>query len=143
MDSLQKSYLAETARWQNFLGVVMMVFTVLMILIGLFFIVAGGVLGDSMGDIFGEDIPDGVAGILAGVIYFLGGILYYFYASYLLRSAKALKAHSITDDEADLTEGLKNTKSYFKLSGVLLIISLCLIALLIVAGIVAAIAAAI
>lgn len=143
MDSLQKNYLAETARWQKFLGVVMMIFTVLMILIGLFFIVAGSVLGDSMGDIFGDDLPGGVAGILAGVIYFLGGILYFFYARYLLRSAKALKAYSLTDDEADLTEGLKNTKSYFKLSGVLLIISLCLIALLIVAGIVAAIAAAI
>ncbi|MBQ3812100.1 MAG: hypothetical protein II841_00875 [Bacteroidales bacterium] len=143
MDSLQKNYLAEMARWQKFLGVVMMVFTVLMILIGLFFIVAGSVLGDSMGDIFGEDVPNGFAGILAGVIYFLGGILYFFFARYLLRSAKALKAYSITDDEADLTEGLKNNKSYFKLSGVLLIISLCLLALLIVAVIVAAIAAAI
>lgn len=140
MDSLQKNYLAETARWQKLLGVFMMIFTVLMILIGLFFIVAGGVLGESLGDIFGDDVPGGIAGIAAGVVYFLGGILYYFFARYLIRSAKALKAYGASDDEADLTEGLKNNKSYFKLSGVLLIISLCIIALILVVAVIAAIA---
>ena len=61
MDSLQKSYLAETARWQKLLGVVMMVFTVLIALIGIFFIVAGSAFGDAMEglDLFGGGMAGG------------------------------------------------------------------------------------
>ena len=141
MDSLQKSYLAETARWQKLFGVVMMVFTVLIALIGIFFIVAGSAFGDAMEglDLFGGGMAGGIAGIAVGVIYILMAVLYYFFARYLLRSAKAFKAYGISDDETDLTEGLKNNKSYFKLNGVLTVISLCILALVLVIGIIGAI----
>ena len=141
MDSLQKSYLAETARWQKLLGVVMMVFTVLIALIGIFFIVAGIAFGDAMEglDLFGGGMAGGIAGAFLGVIYLLMAVLYYFFARYLLRSAKALKAYGVSDDEADLTEGLKNNKSYFKLSGILVVISLCILALVLVIAIIGAI----
>ena len=142
MDSLQKSYLAETARWQKLLGVVMMVFTVLIALIGIFFIVAGSAFGDAMEglDLFGGGMAGGIAGAALGIVYILMAVLYYFFARYLLRSAKALKAYGVSDDEADLTEGLKNNKSYFKLNGILLIISLCFLALVLIIGIIGAIA---
>ena len=142
MDSLQKNYLAETARWQKLLGVVMMVFTVLIALIGIFFIVAGSAFGDAMEglDLFGGGMAGGIAGAFIGIIYILIAVLYYFFARYLLRSAKALKAYGVSDDEADLTEGLKNNKSYFKLSGILVIISLCILALVLVIAIIGAIA---
>lgn len=142
MDSLQKNYLAETARWQKLLGVVMMVFTVLIALIGIFFIVAGSAFGDAMEglDLFGGGMAGGIAGAALGIVYILMAVLYYFFARYLLRSAKALKAYGVSDDEADLTEGLKNNKSYFKLNGILVIISLCFLALVLIIGIIGAIA---
>ena len=141
MDSLQKNYLAETARWQKLLGVVMMVFTVLIALFGIFFIVAGSAFGDAMEglDLFGGGMAGGIAGAALGIVYILMAVLYYFFARYLLRSAKALKAYGVSDDEADLTEGLKNNKSYFKLNGILVIISLCFLALVLVIGIIGAI----
>jgi amino acid transporter len=141
MDSLQKNYLAETARWQKLLGVVMMVFTVLIALIGIFFIVAGSAFGDAMEglDLFGGGMAGGIAGVAIGIVYILMAVLYYFFARYLLRSAKALKAYGVSDDEADLTEGLKNNKSYFKLSGILVVISLCILALVLVIAIIGAI----
>lgn len=142
MDSVQKNYLAETARWQKLLGVVMMVFTVLIALIGIFFIVAGSAFGDAMEglDLFGGGMAGGIAGAALGIVYILMAVLYYFFARYLLRSAKALKAYGVSDDEADLTEGLKNNKSYFKLNGILVIISLCFLALVLIIGIIGAIA---
>lgn len=142
MDSLQKNYLAETARWQKLLGVVMMVFTVLIALFGIFFIVAGSAFGDAMEglDLFGGGMAGGIAGAALGIVYILMAVLYYFFARYLLRSAKALKAYGVSDDEADLTEGLKNNKSYFKLNGILVIISLCFLALVLIIGIIGAIA---
>ena len=139
MEPLQKTYLAETARWQKFLGVVMMVFTVLIALLGFFFIVAGSFLGNAMGDVLGDGLPGGIAGAAVGIVYILGAVLYYFFASYLLRSAKALKAYGASDNETDLTEGLKNNMSYFKLSGILLAVTLCIIAIAVVIAIIGAI----
>jgi Ca2+/Na+ antiporter len=142
MDSLQKNYLAETARWQKLLGIVMMVFTVLIALLGIFFIVAGSSFGEAMEDLefLGGGMAGGIAGAALGIVYILMAVLYYFFARYLLRSAKALKAYGVSDDEADLTEGLKNNKSYFKLNGILVIISLCFLALVLVIAIIGAIA---
>ena len=136
MDNNQKYYLTETAHWQKFIGILMMVSMVFLVLLGVFFIIIGFVSD-------GEFLEEGTLGILTGVslgvIYLLCAVLYYFFAIYLLRAAKALKAWGSSDDEADLTEGLKNTKSFFKLFGILSIIGLCIIALAIVAGVVIAI----
>ena len=142
MDSLQKNYLAETARWQKLLGVVMMICTVLIALLGIFLIVAGsGLVSVTQDlDLFDGKMPGGIAGAVVGVLYFLMAILYYFFALYLLRSAKGFKAYVASDDEADRTKGLKNNKSYFKLSGVLVVISLCILALVLVAAVIVALA---
>jgi Ca2+/Na+ antiporter len=87
-------------------------------------------------EFLGGGMAGGIAGAAMGIVYILMAILYFFFARYLLRSAKAFKAYGVSDDEADLTEGLKNNKSYFKLSGILVIISLCFLALILVIGLI-------
>jgi hypothetical protein len=71
-------------------------------------------------------------------------VLYYFFARYLLRSAKYLKAWGLSEaeNESDLTEGLKNTKSYFKYSGILSLVSIGLVLVVIIVAAIAAIVAA-
>ena len=140
MDSLQKNYLAETARWQKLLGVVMMVCTVLIALLGILFIVGGSALGSALDDLEGAALFGGIGGAAAGIVYLLMALLYYFFAHYLLRSAKYLKAYVANEDEADLTEGLKNNKSYFKLNGILTIIALIFVALAVVVGVIVGLA---
>ena len=138
MDNIQKYYLSETARWEKFLGIYMMVCTVLLALLAVFFIVFAIVSGSS----FLEDEDLGAAwGIILGVVYIFCAVLYYFFAIYLLRAGKALKAWAASDDEAALTEGLKNNKSFFKMAGILAVISICGLALAVVVGIVIAIVA--
>jgi hypothetical protein len=138
MNEIQKSYLLETAKWQKFLGVVMMVCVVLMAIGGIAIIATGSFFADQV-----DDNPllaqFGMSGF--GVMYLLMAVLYYFYARYLLRAAKGLKAWGVSEDEADLTFGLKNNKSYFKFSGILTIIALAIVAIALVAGVIAAIAA--
>jgi hypothetical protein len=138
MNEIQKSYLLETAKWQKFLGVVMMVCVVLMAIGGIAIIATGSFFADQV-----EDNPIlaqfGMSGF--GIMYLLMAVLYYFYARYLLRAAKGLKAWGVSEDEADLTFGLKNNKSYFKFSGILTIIALAIVAIALVAGVIAAIAA--
>jgi hypothetical protein len=138
MNEIQKSYLLETAKWQKFLGVVMMVCVVLMAIGGIAIIATGSFFADQV-----DDNPllaqFGMSGF--GIMYLLMAVLYYFYARYLLRAAKGLKAWGVSEDEADLTFGLKNNKSYFKFSGILTIIALAIVAIALVAGVIAAIAA--
>ena len=138
MNNIQKSFLAETGRWQKLLGVVMMVCTVMIALLGVFFIVVGFV---DNGEFLEEGVFGKIMGLSLGVMYLLLAVLYYFFAIYLLRSGKAFKAYVDSDDDADLTEGLRNTKSFFRLSGILSLIGICAVGLALVGAAVAAIVA--
>lgn len=138
MDKRQKYYLSETARWQKLLGVVLVVCTVFIALMGVVFIVLGFISGDGVMD---SDVLGKVTGALLGIFYFLLAVLYYYFAVYLLRSSKAIKAWEESDDEADLTEGLKNTESFFRLSGILAIAGICTVGFALVGAAIAAIIA--
>ena len=140
MNEIQKSYLLETAKWQKVVGILMAISTALLAVLGIVFICFGGMLGDSaFGAMAGAG---GAAGAIAGIIYLLCALLYLFFTLYLLRSAKNLKAWGQSDDEEALSNGLKNTKSYFKLNGILAIISFVLVGIAIIVAAIAAIAAA-
>ena len=140
MNEIQKSYLLETAKWQKVVGILMAICTALLAVLGIVFIFFGNVIGAS--GLEGFEEFGGAAGAIAGVIYLLGAVLYFFFTLYLLRSAKNLKAWGQSEDEETLSKGLKNTKSYFKLSGILAIISFVLIGLVIIGAAIAAIFAA-
>ena len=139
MNDIQKYYLLQSGRWEKLLGVFMWVCVILMALLGVFFIV-GAAAGLDLGD--ETALMSSKVGLIAmGVLYVLLAVLYYFFARYLCRSAKALKAWGSSDDDADLTDGLKYTKYFFQISGVLCIISFALIAVCLVAVIIGAIVA--
>ena len=140
MNEIQKSYLLETAKWQKVVGILMAICTALLAVLGIVFICFGSVIGAS--SLEGFEAFGGAAGAVAGVIYLLCALLYFFFTLYLLRSAKNLKAWGQSDDEEALTNGLKNTKSYFKLNGILAIISFVLIGIVIIAIAITAIFAA-
>ena len=139
MESLLKTYSSQLAKWQKIVGVFFAVSVVLMVLFGLVCIIFAGQLGSDF-----EESVGGAIGIRAmGVLYFLLGLLYFFPTKYLLNSAKKIKEWVVSDDERDLTEGVMNTKSFFKFTGVLCIIGLSILAVAIIAVAVAAIAAAV
>ena len=140
MNEIQKSYLLETAKWQKVVGILMAICTALMAVLGIVFLFFGNVVGDS--GFGGLEELGGAAGAVAGVIYLLCAVLYFFFTLYLLRSAKNLKAWGASDDEETLSKGLKNTKSYFKLNGILAIICFVLFGIVIVALAITAIFAA-
>ena len=135
MNDIQKYYLLESAKWQKLLGVLMWICTIFMVLFGLFFIVAG-ILGLDMGE--ESALLSSRAGIIVmGVVYVLCSVLYYFFARYLCRSARGIKTWNVTGDEADLTDGLRNSKNFFQFSGILAIVSLAFIAVCIIAVVIA------
>ena len=140
MNEIQKSYLLETAKWQKFLGIVIAVCTVLIAVVGIVLIILG-IRSDPSDVIVSQNPPVfSEVGAVGGIFYLLFAVLYYFFARYLLRSAKYLKAWGASDAEEDLTEGLKNGKSYFKLSGIVTIVGIVLAVLLLIGAAIAGIA---
>ncbi len=130
MDNIQKSYLVETARWQKVIGILMAVGTCFLALAAILFIGLGLFAPDTIA----SASQPAAYFITMGIVYIPLTVLYFFMTRYLLRSAKFLKAWgtSEAEDNADLTEGLKNTKSFFKLSGIIALVSLILAAIAIV-----------
>jgi len=123
MNDLQKYYLTESARWQKLLGIFMAVCTGLLVLLGIFFII-GAILGL---DLTGEDADLGKFGLIAmGILYLLMAVLYYFFTRFLLRAAKGIKTWGESGDEAALTDGLRNNKNFYQMSGVLSIVGIAL-----------------
>ena len=141
MNEIQKSYLLETSRWQKLLGIVMAVCTVLIAVCGIVLIILG-VRSGSSDIVISENAPIfSEVGAVGGVFYLLFAVLYFFFARYLLRSAKYLKAWGASDAEEDLSEGLKNNKSFFKLSGIVTIVGFGIAILMLIGVAIAAIAA--
>ena len=135
MDSQLKTYFNEMATWQKVVGIFMAISVGILVLIGLLFIILGVTLGgefaEEMADDFGGAFGSfGVIGL--GILYFLLGIVYYFPTKYLLKSSNKLKVWALSDDEPSLTEGVKNTKSFFKFTGLFCIISLIVSFLLVI-----------
>ena len=129
MNDLQKYYLTESARWQKLLGIFMAVCTGLLVLLGIFFIIAA-IAGL---DIPGENADFGKFGLIAmGILYILIAFLYYFFTRYLLRAARGIKTWGESGDEAALTDGLRNNKNFYQMCGILSIISIALIAVTII-----------
>ena len=130
MDNTQRSYLVETAKWQKVIGILMAIGTGVLALAAVFFLVFGIFAPETLAS---ADQPAAYF-ITMGIIYIPLTVLYFFMTRYMLRSAKYLKAWgtSEAENESDLTEGLKNTKSYFKLSGILALVSIALVVLILV-----------
>lgn len=136
MNEQQKSYLVVMARWQNFLGILAAIGAGFIILAGLMFLVMGIAFGSEMSD----DLPFGQLGgvgvSIVGGSYMLLSVIYIVLAVYQIRAAKNLRIWAATDREENLTEGLKNTKSFFKFNGIMAIVGIALYVILIIVMIV-------
>ena len=130
MNNTQRSYLVETAKWQKVIGILMAIGTGFLAFAAVFFLVFGIFAPETLAS---ADQPAAYF-ITMGIIYIPLTVLYFFMTRYMLRSAKHLKAWgtSEAENESDLTEGLKNTKSYFKPSGIVALVSIALVVLMLV-----------
>ena len=129
-----KTYYGQMAKWQKITGIFFVVGVVFMILAGLLFLI----FGSKMGAELEQELSGGIGIQALGILYVLMGALYYFPAKYLLTAAKKLKEWVASDDELALTEGVMNTKSFFKFTGIICLIGLVLFAVIIVVMIIAA-----
>lgn len=132
-----QTYLRESGKWANFLGIMGFVICGLLLIISLFI----GSMMSIMGKIspMYSELP-AVAGGIFTVIIILLDILYFFFAFYLYQFGSKIKRGLSFGDSEQVATALGKLKSFFKLWGIVTIVVLCLYALEIVIAVIAGIA---
>lgn len=127
-----KFYLNTAARWANFLGILGFIFTGFTVLSALYWLVLGGTVATvasqqanpMMPPMYGTFI--GMMSSVGGFVFLIYAVVLFFISFYLVRFAGGAKKAVLYNSVADVTKGLQNLKSFFKLWGILAIIAIAL-----------------
>ena len=118
MEENRKKYLKEIAGWTKFFAVLSVV--------SIAFLVAMAVLCFVMNEAVTESLSAGFpgGGIVLGITYLVIAVVMVIPTVFLFKSAAGVKAGVASEDDALLTEGIRNGKSYLKFLGILEIAAL-------------------
>jgi hypothetical protein len=127
IDSIGQSYLSETAKWGNFLAIVGFVFSGLIAIVAFF-------IGTIFATLMSNFNPYAAAGASMGVgfitgLYLLIAVFYFFMSLLLYRFSRKMKTALETNDQESLNESFLNLKKIYKITGIITIVYLSLIAL--------------
>jgi hypothetical protein len=117
-----KQYLKTSAVWVTFLAIMDFIGVGLIILCGIFLMLTKS----SMETLY--PVP-GLSFI--AIFYFIIGIIVFFLTLYLYRFGQKTSKALLSNDSLILEQALENMKSYWKLTGILTIISIALLIILI------------
>ena len=130
MEEKQKSYLFEAAKWEKFLGVLTVISSIIVAVLGIVFIACSGLLSKAgTAEVAGTMKLTYIA---SGILYLALAVVMQFPAKFLLTSAKSLKSGLVSEDEAAVTDGLKNCKSYLKFTAIYTLVGLAVAAVILV-----------
>lgn len=138
LSSIDKEYLFIAAKWSRFLGIVGFVMTGIVVIAAIGSLFLGSIfskLGE--GSPYSSSAFAGLGSILV-VIYGIAAAIYFFISLYLYNFGVKTKQALNENDSNALTEGLKNLKSFFSLSGILAAIVVGLYGIIIVFGLIGA-----
>jgi hypothetical protein len=133
IDLTGHGYLKETGKWAAFLGILGFISSGIVIIFSFF-------IGAIMDKVFsamaatstsGTAIFGAMGGVLAGVYFFIG-VLLFFLSLFLFRFGSKMKQALLGQDQEALNLSLKNLKNYYRVVGILTIIYLSIIALIII-----------
>lgn len=106
----EQAMFGELGKWSRVLGVLCAIYFVMLIVLGIVYIVVGIVLD-------GTDVMKS-ASIICGIVFILLDVLMYFPTKFLLKAGGKLKSAASLCDQESFTEGVKNTKSFYKFTAI-------------------------
>lgn len=112
IDRISREFLAETAKWANFLSILGFIGLGLMVLASLFMFVVGA---------SNSFVPLG-NGIFVGIFYILIAGFYFVPINYLYKFASNMKNAIRTNNQSSLTTSFEYIKSHYKFIGILTIV---------------------
>jgi hypothetical protein len=138
LDQQSVNYLSETARWSRLLSIIGFIYCGFMAIVGLFF---GSMMSRMMAPGLGgsEATLPGVGTAFLSFFIILMALILFFPAYYLYNFSSKMRRALRNNDQAVLTDSLKNLKSFFKFYGIIVIIVLSVYALALISAIIGAI----
>ncbi len=133
IDSIAQSYLAEAAKWGNFLGILGFISSAILVIVALF---AGVTLG-SLNSAYGGGGALMGAGFIT-MLYLIIAVVNFFISLFLYRFSSKMKLALYSTDQDALNNSFLNLKNLYKMLGILAIIYIVFIVLVIIFGIGAA-----
>lgn len=135
IDPAAKAHLAETARWARFLAITGFVFLLLMVALGVYSSLTISRYEDMFNGSSGQrGLLQGVGAGMA-VAYLILAVVGFFPLLFLLRFANGMHTALSGNNQVALDTAFQQLKVYFRYLGILLIISLVMMALSVLIGI--------
>jgi hypothetical protein len=116
--------LSETARWAKFIAVAGFIFSGMIVIFALFYM---SVLNSRSYGRYGSSYSSGLAGAM--MVYIVIGIVWCVTSVYQFRFASKVQSAIQDSNQEDLDHAFRNLKIYYRICGVITIISLGLSAL--------------
>jgi hypothetical protein len=113
-----KNYLKTTAAWSKFLAIIYF--------IGIGFMVLCALMMIPMGAFLNSYTSTPIPFSLMGLFYLAIAVVIFFPALYLFRFSKKTQHAFTTQDTLELEDAFKNMKSYWKFTGIIMIVALAL-----------------
>lgn len=127
LNAASRDYLKQTAKWGKLLAVISIIFSILIILIGLFFgkfMNAMTGMQEAAGAQNMPDIYSGSLGIIMAIYYAVIGLVMLYPGIRLLQFSRHTKDALDGNDNAALESGFKSLRSIFRFYGIIAIISI-------------------
>ena len=131
VDNISRSHLSEAAKWARFLAICGFIFIGLMVVYGVvvsFVIVNMASTMSQFDTTASEKNLKNLMGIGMIIFYIICAVIAFFPYYFLLRFANKMKAALISNDQDALNGSFQNLKILYRYMGILMIISLVLIA---------------
>ena len=134
LDQTSINYLNEASRWSRFFAILGFIYIGLLLLFGILF----GSFGSSlMQGASGElEMPLRLSGVFISFLLILIAAILFVPVLYLFNFSSKMRRALRNNDQAILTDSLKNLKSFFKFYGILAIVVLSLYGIAIIAAVV-------
>jgi hypothetical protein len=125
-DGVIKDYFVQSAKWSKFIGVVGFVMTGFLVIGSLGMLAIGARVGGLPG------VP--ISPALFGIIYLGVSVILFFNSWYLFNFGTKMVRAGENNSKEDFKQAAKNLRSWFRLTGILLLISLSFYALAFLIG---------
>lgn len=138
IDEIGHTHLRETARWVKFLGIMGIIISVFLAIAGIVFAMSANTLERYGGN---SSLVEFSAGLI-GAMYIIIAAIFFFMSLYLFLFGSKLKTALQTSDQQVFNEALLNQKRYYRIVGIITIVYVCLVSIVLLFGILAALFAA-
>ncbi len=135
VDYLAGSHLRETAKWAKFLAIVGFVICGILIIVAIF---AGTFLGTMGGGLGSPATPSFLGAGFLSAIYIVIAVIYFVLSLFLYRFANKMQVALLSTDQDNFNVALYNLKLVYRITGIIVLVYLAIVAIAMIFGIGAA-----